>query len=127
MPKRKADSLERPRRAAKQLFIEGACNPPRRPFSLSTAAKQLYIDFDWDEAEVELPDGHVAIVHVWDGYVDVSFEGPEAHTLDDLVEDAEAEVRNRLESCAPLPPGDHVVFRTRPGEGLLEQATHLTL
>jgi hypothetical protein len=104
MPKRKADSLERPRRAAKQLFI----------------------DFDWDEPEVELPDGHVAIVHVWGGYVDVSFEGPEAHTLDDLVEDAEAEVRSRL-ACCHLPPTAHCIFRTRPGQGLLEQPTHLTV
>ena len=115
MPKRKADSLE------------GACKRPRRAFSLSNAAKQLYKQFDWDEPEVKLLAGHVAIVHVWGGYVDVSFEGPEAHTMDDLVEDAEAEVRNRLESCGPLPDGDHFVFRTRPGEGLLEQATHLSV
>ena len=111
MPKRKADpddpQAKRPRRAA--------------------PVDQLFIDFHWDEPEVELPPGHVAIVHIWGGYVDVSFEGPQAHTLDDLVEDAEAEVRNRLESCAHLPPGDHVVFRTRPGEGLLEQATHLSV
>jgi hypothetical protein len=114
MPKRKADSLE------------GACNPPRRPFSLSTAAKNLYRTFDWDEPEVELPPGHDAIVHVWDGYVDVSFEGPQAHTLDHLVLEAEAEIRSRL-ACCHLPPTAHCIFRTRPGEGLLEQATHFTV
>lgn len=112
--KRKPDSLE------------GAAKRPRRAVPLCAAAKKLYIQFHWDEPEVELPPDHDAIVHIFSGYVDVSFEGPKAHTLDDLVLPAEAEVRNRLESCH-VPPTTHCIFRTRPGQGLIEHPTHFSV